>query len=124
MNVGGPNADTYFDRVLAYIPADIVAVWAFISETVASATAGPTGIVLWIVFVIATILAGVWTWRQTSEPGKGVAVTQIAIATIAFVVWVFAIGGPFKQLAWYQPWIGTTALALYTLIAGAIVPQE
>lgn len=32
------------------------------------------------------------TWRQATEPGKPVAVSQIAIATIAFVVWVFALG--------------------------------
>jgi hypothetical protein len=123
MEAGTADTNTYFDRVLKYIPADVVAAWIFISGVIATATAGPTETVLWIVFVIVTILTALWTWRQT-EPELGPATTQIVIATIAFVVWVFALGGPFQALPFYQPWIGSVVLVLFTLAVGAIEPRE
>lgn len=42
------------------------------------------------------------------------AVGQVLISTIAFVVWVFAIGGPFASLDWYKPVYGGIALILVT----------
>jgi hypothetical protein len=76
------------------------------------------------VFAAATVLTPIWTWRQTQEEEKPTAYTQIAIATGAFVVWVFALGGPFASLDFYSPLYGSLLLIFYTLIVGLVNPPE
>jgi hypothetical protein len=49
---------------------------------------------------------------------------QIAVATVAFVVWGGALGGPFATLPWYAPYLGSLALIAYTLLVGLIVPKQ
>lgn len=117
---GGPAADTYFDKVIKYIPADIVGAWIAVTGLIVGAAGVPSGAVLWIAFAIGVILTAAWTWKQTAAPNKPLAVTQIVISTVAFVVWVFALGGPFESLAFYQPLYGSLLLILYTLVVALI----
>jgi hypothetical protein len=125
---GGGAPDTYFDKVVKYIPADIVAAWVAVGAVIRSAQApagdasgsDAPGTVLWISFFVGVVLTGVWTWKQTNRPGEPTAMKQIAISMLAFVVWVFALGPPFAALDWYQSWYGSLALIGYTLAVGAI----
>jgi hypothetical protein len=119
-----PQADKYLDRVIKYIPSEIVGAWIALTGIIASAAAGPTTVVLWVVFAIGVILTPIYIWRQTSEPGKKAAITQIVISACAFIVWVFALGGPFAGLGFYQPWLGSVVLIVFTLIVGAVIPPE
>jgi hypothetical protein len=121
---GGPP-DTYFDRVVKYVPADIVAAWIAVSSAVKSATHDvPKGTILWIVFVVLVPLTAVWTWRQTAQRGLPPAVIQIMVSTGAFIVWVFALGGPFEYLSWYHALYGSLMLILYTLLVALIIPDR
>jgi len=117
------ETDQYADRLLKYIPADVVGAWIAITGLINGTTSIP-GPVFWGVFFVMLVLAALWTWRQTSIPNKPPAVTQIVVATIAFVVWVFALGGPFVALSFYRPVYGSLALILYTLAVPLIVPRE
>lgn len=121
---GGAEVDTYFDRLLKYIPADIVAAWTVVSALIAGANGIPRETVLWIAFVVGLILAAAYTYRQTLLPNVPPAITQTALATFAFAVWVFALGGPFSNLAWYNPIYGSLLLIAYTLIVPLIIPRE
>jgi len=121
---GADQVDGFFDRVVKYIPSDIVAAWTALTGLVAGATAIPANRVLWILFAVMTVLTYVWTLRQTALPGARPARTQAAIATVSFVVWVFALGGPFAGVAWYAPVYGSIALIIYTLSVGLVVPRE
>jgi hypothetical protein len=69
-------------------------------------------------------VSALWTWRQTSLPGQPPALTQTAISTLAFGVWVFALGGPFNFQAWYSPLYGSLLLIAFTLIVPLINPPE
>lgn len=121
---GAPAADTYFDKVVKYIPADIVAAWVAVNGLIQSASGAPNTALLWVAFVVGVILTAAWTWKQTSAPNKPPAITQIVISTVAFIVWVFAMGGPFQSLGFYQPLYGSLLLILYTLVVGLINPPE
>ena len=121
---GGPAADTYFDKVVKYIPADIVGAWTAVTGLITGATKVSSTTVLWIVFVVGVVLTAAWTWKQTTEPKRKTAVTQIVISTIAFVVWVFALGGPFATWGFYNPVYGSLLLIGYTLVVGVINPTE
>jgi hypothetical protein len=116
----GAPPDGYFDKVVKYIPADIVAAWVAISALVKGATNVPVNTVLWISFVVGLVLTAWWTWAQTNVTGKPPAVKQIVISTLAFAVWVFAIGAPFDSLSWYSTIYASILLIAYTLVIGRI----
>ena len=121
----GAAPDTYFDRVIKYIPTDIVAAWIAIIGAIKSAPADiPKTTVLWIVFAAMLPFTAVWTWRQTEAPDLPPAIIQIVVATGAFIVWVFALGGPFESFTWYRALYGSLLLIFYTLLVGAIYPDR
>ena len=43
-------------------------------------------------------------------------ISQVIISSIAFVVWIFALGGPFLYFSWYEPWMAGTLLSLFTIV--------
>lgn len=119
------KVDSYFDRVVKYIPADIVSAWVFVLASVnASPDDVPKPTVLWIAFVCGLVLTALWTKRMTTESDKIPAKTQIALSTLAFSVWVIALGGPFATLEFYKPLYGALLLVLFTLSAGLVIPKE
>ena len=121
----GREVDTYFDRVVKYIPADVVSAWVFVTASINGASDDtPKAAILWVAFVCRLGLTALWVWKQTSEPGRPPAVTQTIIATVAFGVWVFALGGPFASLPFYRPVYGSLLLVLYTLAAGLVIPKD
>jgi hypothetical protein len=118
----GP-ADSFFDRILKYVPTEIVGAWVAITGMIDSSESAP-GSAHWIMFAILTALTPFWVAKQAAEPGKPLALTQTLIGTAAFVVWVFALGGPFRTLAFYTPLWGSLTLIVFTLTAGLITPRE
>ena len=124
---GGPSADGYLDKIVKSIPSQVIAfytaaiVWlGGTSTTSGAAVKNPK---LWIAFVLGLILTPLLTWRQTAEPNKPPAYLQIAIATVSFVVWSFATGGPFASLSFWDAGIATVVLAAYTIVIG-LIPQN
>jgi hypothetical protein len=123
---GGGGVDGYFDRVIKYIPSDVVGAWVAATGIIQSNAVDKdqSARVLWIAFAFGTIFTALWMWRQTSAPGKSPAVAQITIATGSFIVWVFALGGPFATLSWFQTYMGSLVLIGYTLLTGLLVPKD
>ncbi len=118
------EADGYADRLIKNIPADIIAAWTAASGLIASASDIPRDTVLWVAFGVGVILTTAWTLRQTTMEGMRPAITQTIIATGSFVVWVFALGGPFVSLPFYRPAYGSLLLILYTVLVPLIIPPE
>jgi hypothetical protein len=114
--------------VIKYVPTDVVAAWTAVLGIVKSAQNVPSTVILWVCYVVGIILTWFWTRQQTkTSEGKADVVTawQSGVATVAFVVWAFAIGGaPFDSLPFYHPIYGSLALIAFTLISGLVVPRE
>lgn len=123
---GGPESDKFFDRVIKYVPADVVGAWVAATGIIASSGGSPAShaTMLWVAFAFGLIFTAAWTYRQTSEPGKPTAALQIVVATLAFAVWVFALGGPFASLLWYQQSHGSLLLIAFSLVTGFLVPKD
>jgi O-antigen/teichoic acid export membrane protein len=116
--------DGYFDKLLKYIPTEIVGAWIAITGLIKSASNIPTNTILWILLVIFTGLTALYILRQTYELKKPPAVKQTIISTIAFIIWVFALGKPFDSLSFYSPVYGSIVLIIYNLIIPLINPVE
>lgn len=116
--------DGYFDKLLKYIPTEIVGGWIAITGVIKSASNIPTNMILWILLVIFTVLTAVYILKQTFEPKKPLAIKQTSISTIAFIVWVFALGEPFESLSFYNPVYGSVLLILFNLTIPLVNPDE
>jgi len=117
---GGGKEDSYLDRLLKLIPVETVTVYVFIDGILRSALSGAENLsklrtILWIVFAVVT--AGNLLYLRMA---KVTAFTQYLVMTVAFVVWVLSIGGPFNLYSWYQSFIGAVVLALFTFLIAPI----
>ena len=115
-----PQIDDYPTKLIKYIPAEIVAAFVVVDGILRSAPQVPTA-VYWIIFLVLLIFTPLYIWRVTTEPNKPPAIAQILISTSSFFVWVFALGGPFSYLDWYQPVYGALVLPIFTLLIPIVV---
>lgn len=104
--------DKYVDRLFKYIPSELVAGYIFVLGIVRQLTdPGEIRVLHWILFFIFCILTPLYLWRIQ----KVLKVQQHIISLLSFVVWVFALGGPFSLLCWYNPLYGEILLPIFTL---------
>ncbi len=112
--------DGYFDRLFKYIPAELVAGYIFVLGVVKQLTdVGEIRIFQWSLFIVFCILTPLYLWRVQ----KVRKIQQHIISLLSFVVWVFALGGPFELSGWYYPVYGAILLPVFTLIV-AIIEAE
>jgi hypothetical protein len=122
---GGGEPDGYFDRVVKYVPADVIAAWTAAVAIIKGAVGIPSATVLLVCFVIAIGLTCWWTIQQTKTATQPPATKQAIVAAIAFVVWVLALGDldeSLKQLV-YAGWNAAYAkllLIAFTLVSGKV----
>jgi hypothetical protein len=110
--------DTYQDKILKYIPAEVVALYVAAYGIAETARKGiPFEIIIWVLFAVG-IVATIAYLRRIAKVNDW---SQIAISAVAFAVWVFAIGGPFKETQpWYRDAYGTLLLLIYTFFIPVI----
>jgi hypothetical protein len=119
----GGGVDSYASRVVKYVPGDIVAAWLALSALLA-AQDKPRTTLLWWCFGVMCVATPLWIVRTTRIAGRGPAVTQAGVSTVAFGVWVFATGVPFSAYGFYEPSLGGVALILFTVGAGLVEPER
>lgn len=98
-----PAADDYKDRLMKYIPGEVVSLFILLDGLVSNAPQGvPRAPLSWAVFVL--LLVGTWIYlKRVQKVNK---TQQLLIAAVAFAVWVFYLGGPFGTLSWYRDFNG------------------
>lgn len=118
-----PPADDYVARLVKYIPAEIIALYLGVANVIP--TTDPSyHLALWIVFLLVTACTPVYMYLVTREAGQPTLWSQVVISSIAFPVWVFAIGGPFAFFPWYasKHWIAAIVITFATFLLGAYQP--
>jgi hypothetical protein len=108
--------DTYTDRLVKYIPAEVVAVYLAVAGMIGdpNATAANRW-ALWLSFGIIAVLTPPYLRRVAMVSKK----SQVVISTLAFVVWVYYLGGPFTTFGWYEGTGKMAALVVFTLFTFA-----
>jgi hypothetical protein len=116
--MGKSQPDNYTDRLIKYIPAEIIAFYLalkpfFIKET-------PN--VQWVIFAVLLVVTVVYL-RLARGVGKWI---QIIISVLAFAIWIFAIGGPFSELNWYNnhPVLQPLILGSFTILVPFYKPEQ
>lgn len=105
--------DGYTTRLLKYVPAEVVALFVTLDALIRSSSDVPLP-VYWGVFLVCLVGTWFYLWRvaRIRKPA------QLLISTVAFAVWVFALGGPFALLDWYAPIYGGLLLPIFTFAVG------
>jgi len=67
---------------------------------------------LWITLAALTVITPFWLYRVMRVKR----LSQLFVSTLSVPVWLFALGGPFALLDWYEPAFGAIILPLYTLV--------
>jgi hypothetical protein len=113
--------DGYKERLLKYIPAEVITLYMALSGTVGAATGAATQrIAQWVIFAALLLATPLYQYRILKVTKR----TQLLIATGAFIVWSFALGGPFEQVIKPEDlkmW-GSIAVALYTFGVAFVEP--
>ena len=105
--------DGYFDRLFKYIPAELVAGYIFVLGVVKQLTdTREIKVFQWLLFIAFCILTPLYLWRVQ----KVLKIQQHVISLLSFVVWAFALGGPFALRSWYNPVYGSILLPVFTLL--------
>jgi len=111
------GADSYKDRLLKYIPAEVIAAFLTLSGLLKAAHDPPEWMI-WAIFAFGLAATPLYLARLQHVTSK----IQLTISAVAFVVWVFATGGPFADLPWYQAPYGSVVLVAYTFFIPLIEP--
>jgi hypothetical protein len=119
----GVEQDKYKDKLLKYIPADVVAIYLTLRALVdAVSQPAPIQVIYWVIFGIMFVITVPWQ-RNVARIAKW---EQVWVGTGAFFFWAVSLGSPFTAQGlgtWYQPVYGAMLLALYTFLIPLLVPE-
>ena len=101
------------ERLLKLIPGETVAMYLFLQGVIQSGLSGDDSqLKIWLWAIIGFLAVGNILYLRKQQ--KVTDAIQIAILTIAFFIWILSIGGPFVYFSWYQPFMGSVILGLFT----------
>lgn len=127
----GPKLEDYLERVAKYVPVEIIGAYMAIRGAFpAHGTEDglPTAVEI-AVYLACLALTPLYLIKLGGDvPGKA---TQIAIACVSFVVWTYAIGGPFfwgaleaaSATRIVYPGLAGALVVLWSLAAGLVKPE-
>lgn len=116
------SPDDFLGRLVKYIPAELVGLYVA-ARGVIPKTAEPS--VYWGVAAVTWVFVPVYFWFATTRSNQKPLTTQILLATIAFPIWVFAIGGdPVASWPWYatHQYLASLSLMFATVAFGLVQP--
>jgi hypothetical protein len=106
--------NSYLDRLLKMIPAEVVSLYLVGSGLV------PKDQYIALTVWAVVCLAGVVLVRAygTADPAnnKPTDWVHVAISTAAFVIWVYSLGGPFTAFNLYVPYLGSLLVLAWTFL--------
>ena len=108
----------FLTALLKLIPSEVVAVYLFVLGILPQQPVPH--------LVVAGLLVALTPLYLRFAMGVRSAV-QLVVSCISMLIWIYALGqGPvrFLQAPWYEPWYGSVALAIWTLVPPMFLYRE
>lgn len=104
----------YLSRLLKMIPAEIVGFYMIGSGIIPSDIAIMQ--IIWI--VICFILIIIVRRYGTADPdaGQSSQPVPVFISTVAFLIWVYWLGGPFIKYKIHIPWLASILILIWSFV--------
>jgi hypothetical protein len=113
-------AADYLERVAKYIPGEILAAYVALNGFVAVASPGRRVWLYALSFVVCLVFTPLYLWKM-AVPGKPKAL-HLFIATAAFALWAYSLGGLFTELKIHDPVIASILLVIFSIMSGFAQP--
>lgn len=107
-----PTMDDYFDRLLKYVPVEIMGLYLVIEGLLKSMYDGPT-INYYLLGLL--IVGAFFTFWYVKRYLKVVRVFQVLMSVLAFLIWVFSMGGWFETQGFWQAGWGAIAVVIFAV---------
>ena len=108
----------YWDRLKNLIPAEVTAIYIAGIGVIPSGV--KIGLLVWAIFCLGCTILYIANETKTVEgkPEEKLPIdwAHVAISAISFVIWVYALGGPFIELGIHYAWIGTLVIIGWTFL--------
>jgi hypothetical protein len=109
---GEAKFDFYLDRLLKMIPGEVIGLYLVGSGFIPQDR--PTVLALWAVVCLVGVIL-LRAYATTDQPnGKPPQWGPVAISAVAFVIWVYTLGGPFAAFGLFVPYIGSLFVLAWT----------
>jgi len=108
----------YKNKLLKLIPSEIVAAYVVIEGIIPDdrKLIGTIAVSLVLLILIPLYLKKIYKVQRFG---------QHVFVMIAFIIWIYTLGGPFKHWNLWEAWIGSAVLILYTLLIPLVYqPRE
>lgn len=113
-----PDLNQYWDRLKNLIPTEVSAL--YIAGQGVIPPEERLGSAAWAVVCLAFVVLYITHQTQTTEsqPGQHYPTDwiHVAISAVSFIIWVYALGGPFAALGLYVAWLGALAMLAWTFV--------
>ena len=123
-SASSPDPNEYKNKLIKLIPSEVIASFIFIERVIKSSSldSNTINIIQWVVFAILLVINPLYLNKAMDVTNK----KQIIVTTIAFPIWVFALGGPFESFSnqALMHLSGSILMALYTLAIPMVVKPE
>jgi hypothetical protein len=113
---------TRLDRIQRAIPVEVISVWLMIQGVVDLYPGLVSTPVYWAIFAAVLVATPPYVYRDidkstvTGEEELSGVVAQTVIATLAFVVWAYYLGGPFELSGLYNTAYAAILVVLFPLL--------
>lgn len=117
------QADRYIDKLVKYIPAEIIAFYACIAGIAETMPENQKALALWLALGLGVLATPIYLVYVHGLGGKQW--PHLVISMVAYAAYVYVLGGPFKLpgINLYYPAWGSIVVAIFTLIIGALPPE-
>jgi hypothetical protein len=102
----------YLDRLFKMIPAEVVSLYLVGSGFIPEAQA--VALLIWAVVCLIGVVAVRAYGTTDPAENKPPDWVHVAISSVAFVIWVYSLGGPFAAFKLYVPYIGSLLVLAWT----------
>lgn len=119
---------SYFDKAVKLVPTEIVGAYMALAGMIgvsSASTAAPADslskILIQVVFFVLLILVPLYLIFISKVSNK----VQVIVTTLAFIIWVYTLGGPFAVWGIYEPKVAAVLLTVWSLVIPLVVqPAE
>jgi hypothetical protein len=104
----------YFERLIKMIPAEVIGLYMVGAGVIPPEY--PWVLAAWsVVCLFCVVLVRIWGTADPADnlPPQGF---PVFASTIAFVIWVYYIGGPFAAFHVHLPWLGSLLVAFWSFV--------
>jgi hypothetical protein len=107
----------YVEKLLKMIPSEVIGLY-LVGSGVIPAKSPPEVLLVWsiVCFVIAILFRAMGT--RDAARNKGPQWGVVAVSAAAYVIWLYSLGGSFKDYLGnlYQPYVGSLLVLLWTVL--------